>query len=250
LYLTNVTNLSKDDYLKINNEILQIEAVDTTNKSVLVSRAALGTRPDDHYNRKEVSLYQANYRFNDNYRIFGDSPNKPYFINYDEDIKQISVSYSYGVTNPTKILQSSSFYDNSVPAKLVTIKSVEPAKFKLEFSKDNLSLVTNPTINVQKYYRYKFDTSHFSMVGTFLDFSASANQNIFTQEKYTNNIPPGNANSFITIKFGFGPNIASNSFTKREPVNFDNYFYFIKASNEVDTENSYLKIIRTMSNNY
>jgi hypothetical protein len=243
LQLSNVNNLSENDYLSIGNEIVQIVDVNVDGKYVQITRGEKGTSAVDHYNNKEVLLYQGNYRFDSNYRPYGDGQNNPYVINYDEDSKQIFVSYEYGTQNPTKLLLSSSFYDSSVPAKLVTIQSVSDPQFKLEFSQDNINLITNPTIKIQKYYKYKFDTSHYSMLGTFLDFSASANHNIFTEEKYTNNIPPGNAGSYLAIKFGFGPNISSNSFQNKQSVNYNNYFYFIKASNNVNTEDSYLNII-------
>jgi hypothetical protein len=81
------------------------------------------------------------------------------------------------------------------------------------------------------------------MLNTYLDFSASSNYNIFTEEKFVTTISPGNAGSYLTVKLGFGPNIANNTFTERKRINFNNYFYFIKVSPDVNTEDSFLKII-------
>jgi len=81
------------------------------------------------------------------------------------------------------------------------------------------------------------------MVDTYLDFSSSSNYNIFTEEKFVSSISPGNAGSFVNIKLGFGPNISSNDFQTRQRINFSNYFYFIKVSPDVNTDNSFLRII-------
>ena len=243
LYVNNVINLSVNDYLQIGEEIVKITNVDNQAKKVSIIRGQENTIPVNHYNGKEIFLYQGNYRFNSGYRPFGNDQTKPYYISYDNDSRQIFVSYQYGIEAPITLLLSSTFYDNSVPAKLVTLKSVEDPEYQLEFSRNNTSFVTNPVIDVQKYYKYKFDTSHYSMLGTYLDFSASANYNIFTEEKYTNNIPPGNAGSFLTVKFGFGPNISLNNYDNKLPVNYTAYYYFIKANNDVNTKNSYLRIL-------
>jgi len=243
LQLDNVNNLSIDDHLKIGEEICKITAVNVQNKYVTITRGEKGTTATDHYDQKEVELYQAEYRFNQNLRPFGDGANKPYLISYDTDNNQVAVSYDYGTNTPIKLLLSSTFYDSSSPAKLVSVKSVDDPVFKLEFTRDNVNIITNPIVKVQKYYKYKFDTSHYSMANTFLDFSASSNYNIFTEEKYTNNIPPGNTGSFLSVKFGFGPNLGSNTSTEKRRVNYSNYFYFIKASGEVVTEDSYLEIL-------
>lgn len=243
LQLSNVSNLSNDDYLSIGEEIVKITNVDVNNKKVTVLRSQKGTFAVNHYDKKEVNLYQGNYRFTDGYRPFGAEQSKPYYISYNDDLKKIDVSYSYGIESPIILLLSSTFYDNSVPAKLVSIKTVTDPEYQLEFSRNNTNFVTNPIIDVQKYYQYKFDTSHYSMLGTYLDFSASANKNIYTEEKYTNNIDPGNAGSFLTVKFGFGPNISLNNYEDKVPLNYSAFFYFIKASNNVNTKDAFLRII-------
>ena len=243
LRLSNVTNLSQEDYIKIGNEILLIESVDILTKSVTVSRGQLGTTPTNHYNNASVSLHNSIYRFDTGFRPFGESVSKPYLISYDSDSQNISIAYEYSVSNPQLISNSSSFFDNSIPAKLVSVRSTSDAAYKLEFSTDQTNFNTNPVIQIQKYYKYIFDVSHSSMTDTYLDFSSSANYNIFTEEKEVSLIAPGNPGSFVSIKLGFGPAIASNTFQSRKPINFQNYFYFIKVSPDVDTGGSYLSIV-------
>ena len=242
--LSNVSNLSVDDLLSLGQELVKITSVDVQSKTVTVQRGQKGTKVTNHFNGLAVSLFEGNYRFDENYRPFGSEINKPYIISYNTETKEIFISYDYGTNTPIKISRSSSFFDSSTPAKLVTIRSNEEPQFKLEFSKnDETNLITNPIVQIQKYYKYKFDVSHFSMLNTYLDFSASSNYNIFTEEKFVSTISPGNAGSYLTVKLGFGPNIANNTFTERKRINFNNYFYFIKVSPDVNTENSFLRII-------
>ena len=243
LRLSNVTNLSQEDFIKIGNEILLIQRVDTVTKSITVSRGQKNTVPENHFNGSKVSLYDSVYRFETGFRPFGEEASKPYLISYDEDTQNLSVAYSYSVGTPQLLSTSSSFFDQSIPAKLVSIRSTDSAKSKLEFSTDQTNFDTNPVIKIQKYYKYIFDVSHPSMVDTFLDFSSSANYNIFTEEKETSGISPGNVGSYVSIKLGFGPAIATNTYQERRPINFQNYFYFIKVSPDVDTGGSYLSII-------
>lgn len=242
--LSTISNLSVDDLLLLGEELVKITSVNIQSKTVTVERGQNGTRPINHFNGLSVSLFEGNYRFDSNYRPFGSEVNKPYIISYNENQKEIFISYDYGTNTPIKISRSSSFFDSSTPAKLVTIRSNEEPQFKLEFSKNNQdNLLTNPIVQIQKYYKYKFDVSHFSMLNTYLDFSASSNYNIFTEEKFVTTISPGNSGSYLTVKLGFGPNIANNNFTERKRINFNNYFYFIKVSPDVNTEDSFLKII-------
>lgn len=243
LVLSNVTNLSADDYLKVGDEIVKITQVNRNRVSVTVERGQKNTFNINHFNNTEVTLEESTYRFSDSFRPLGDDPTDPYFFSYDKDTRTLVTSYDYGVSNPNRILQSTVFFDLNVPAKLVEIETFEDPKYKLEFfdSDDNSSI--NPIIDVQKYYKYRFDTSHFSMANTFLDFSSSINYNLLTLEKFVSSAPPGYLNSYVTVKFGFGANISSNNFDTPKDLNFTNYYYFIKASSDVDTTGSYLRVI-------
>ena len=243
LKLTNVNNISQDDFLHLGPEIVKVTGVDTTTKEVTIERGQQGTIPTNHYNGAKVSLKDGSYRFSDDFRPFGDDIVKPYLIAYDEETQEIDVSYDYNANQPQVLSNSSSFFDSSVPQKLVQFRTVEPAAFKLEFSSDNINFSINPVIDIQKYYKYTFNVSHFSMGDTYLDFSSSSNYNIFTEEKETSGIAPGNAGAFLSIKLGFGPAISSNTYQERRAINFQNYFYFIKVSPNVDTGGSYLRII-------
>ena len=119
-----------------------------------------------------------------------------------------------------------------------------PGENRLEFSKD-INFATfgvNTDIRIQKYYKYVFDTSHVSMQGVFLDFSASKTGTIFTEEKLVSGIQPGNPGSSVSITLGFGPDIAGRN-QQRFPVNFDTYYYFIKSNSDVNTDGAALQVI-------
>ena len=243
LKLSNVNNISQDDFLNIGPEIVKVTGVDTTTDEVTVERGQQGTTAINHYNDATVTLKDGFYRFDENFRPFGEDIAKPFLIEYDTVTQGVEVSYDYNANQPQVLSNSSSFFDSSIPQKLVQFKTVEEETFKLEFSSNNVDFNINPVLNIQKYYKYTFDVSHFSMSDTYLDFSSSANYNIFTEEKETSGIAPGNAGSFVSIKLGFGPAIATNTYQERRAINFQNYFYFIKVSPNVDTGGSYLRII-------
>jgi hypothetical protein len=241
--LTNVDGLSVDDHLEIGNEILTITSVTLANNTITVLRGQKNTQAKDHFSGQSVLIYNFVYRFDENYFPLGTTVNDPSVLSYDSDTKELILKYDYSSTTPNQVVVSNVFYDNSTPRKLVAVASVEDVTTRLEFSKFNEdNFVINPTIDIQKFYSYKFDTSHFSMADTFLDFSPSLNENIFVEEKVVGEIDPGNLGSYVKIKLGFGPLLKSNTFDLKKNLRFSNYYYFIVATN-VDTSNSFLRVI-------
>jgi hypothetical protein len=242
LKLNSITNISDGDNLQIGDEIVEVTSVNETEKTVSVIRGRKQTRIVDHYNNKEVVVVNAKYRFTEGQRIKGTELNDPFVSSYDENTQELTLVFDYSASSPNQLLRSNTFYDASSPQKLVSISSVDNSEYRLEFSKDNQVFKANPVVQIQKYYKYKFDVSHFSMLDTYLDFSTSLNYNVFAEEKVVSSIPPGNPGSFLSIKLGFGPNIATNTFEQKKPINFTNYFYFIKVS-DVNTQNSFLQVV-------
>ena len=244
LYLNSVNKLSENDLIKIDSEILKVVSIDSANRIVQVLRGQEGTQIVNHYNGARVESYNGVYRFNEDSRPLGEGINNPYVISYDENTQRIVLAWDYASTSPIQVTQSSVFQDDSTPRKSINIASIEPGENRLEFStlQDFSEFGTNVNIRIQKYYRYKFDTSHVSMLGVYLDFSASNNYNIFTEEKEVSGVQPGNAGSYVAITLGFGPNIPGVD-RERFPVFFDTYYYFIKAGSDVNTDQAYLRVI-------
>jgi hypothetical protein len=241
--LISINDISNGDFLQIGEEVVKVTSTNKDAKLITVERAQKNTKAVDHFNGQEVNFYETSYKFDAGFGVLGTTQNTPYVISYNSNTRELILAYDYGVSNPIRVLQSSIFFDQNIASKFVKIESVEEPKYKLEFSKDEINFIINPVINIQKYYKYTFDTSHFSMVDTYLDFSSSLNYNLFTEEKNVSSNLPGTVGSFVSIKLGFGPNISSNEYEQKIPVNFNNYYYFIKASADVDTDESSLKVI-------
>jgi hypothetical protein len=126
---------------------------------------------------------------------------------------------------------------------LVSVVSADDIEYKFEFSEDGTNFTANPNLNIQEYYKYKFDTSHSSLTGTYFDLSPSRTYNLITEEKNTSVVLPGNPGSFTDVKFGFGPRLSVNSYSNKVGTDFANFYYFDK-NGIVNSDGSYLKIIQ------
>ena len=239
--LESVYSLSNGDLLKINDEILKVVGVDNATRKVTFDRGQDNTEIVNHSLGASIKSHKPQYRFTFDDKVFGTGINDPRVISYDNETHKLLLAFDFaheGATNPLKITDVSTFEDHSTPAKLVSISKAFDKVEKLQFSPDNSNFETNPVLQIQKYYFYKFDTSHPSMLGSYLDISTSPNYNIFTEEKEVNLIEPGNQGANIRIRLGYGPNIGD---IKRKAVNFISYYYFL-TTEDIDTGGSYLKV--------
>ena len=243
LYLNEVTSISQEDFLKIGTEIVKVTSINTANSYVTVDRAQNNTVASDHYNTQPVVSSSASYELPANYQV-GTNAADAYVLSYDQNKSEITVVYGIDrlLTNINKLVPNIAFFDNSNPQKLVTVAdSIEDAAYKYEFSYDNVNWDRNPIINIQKYYKYTFDTSHYTLRGSFLEFSPSANFNIITSESVRGPILPGNAGSYVTLKIGYGPALDSNTYTNKVLSEFNTYFYFDKNA-IIDSDVSYVRV--------
>lgn len=250
LKLSLVENVSENDLLLIGKEIIKVTSVNYADRTITVERGQEGTSADEHFDRAKISFYNFNYRFTKNSFIpeLGETElTSPKVYSYDTKTKSLILYYEYGVSpeSTTTISLSSFIKDESDGRKNVRISSVGEKLFKLEFSEDDEENFTvNPNINIQNYYKYIFNTKHPSMTSTYLDFSPSLNYNLVTQEKVVGPAEPGtnSDNSFVSLKFGFGPDINTNTYTEKITNRFSNYYYFVVASG-VSTDGSKLTLI-------
>lgn len=215
-------------------------------KYLTVARAQFNTVSVDHYNDAPVSLYQAKYRFNSNYQLSG-GQNSAYLTNYNFNTQRIELYYDTSLTLSTisAVDENTVFFDNSTPAKIVTVKSViAPAEYKFEFSQGTSAgpWIKNPIIKIQKYYRYRFDTSHSSMTNSYLEFSPSITKNILAIETKKSVALPGFSGSFVDVKTGFGPISSTNTLLTKKDIDYTNLYYYDKA-NIANADNSYLQLI-------
>jgi hypothetical protein len=243
--LTNVIGLSTDDQIQIGSEILKITNINTTTKVVSVLRGQNFTDVVDHYNNQFVTLYDNQYRFNYATQILGQTSSDPYVFDYDRNTQLLTLVYTYGANNINVAEKENVFYDNSTPRKTVTVSSVELPESEFQFSKINTDseFKANPVIEVTKYYKYKFDTSHFSMVGTYLDFSPSLSYNINPIEVKSTPVEPGQGGAEVIVRFGYSnSSYVTNENTKIEKTNYLKYYYFDK-SKSLKVKSGYLNII-------
>lgn len=245
LYLSTLANLSNGDFLKVGQEIVEITGVNIAFGFVSVNRGRKGTTPLNHFNGSSVVGEEIPFRISEGYTPLGTGALRPIVKSYDEVTGKIVISYDYGddINSITKIIDNTVFFDESSPKKVVTLTNVEEAAYKLELSKNNEdNFEVNPTFDVQRFYTYKFDTSHFSMIDTFIDISPSINYNILVDGKEVSSVVPGSVGSFTKIRFGFAPDVDPVNDPERVELRYSTFYYFIKAFG-VDTENAQINII-------
>lgn len=247
LKLNKVDGLSQNDLIKIGKEVIKINTINFNTNTVTVTRSQESTTAIDHFNLQPVVLYKSKYNLSKDYNI-GNTSQTGIVQSYDETTQTLIVVYELSSSLETikKVDLNYTFFDTSTPKKLVGIdKIIEDADYQFEFSKINTltaDWIRNPIIDIQKYYRYKFDTSNTSLVGSFLEFSPSGNYNILTLESYRSIQKPGSVDSYIEIKFGFGAFYAEENLTEKKQINYINYFYFDK-NNIIKNDKSYLRVI-------
>lgn len=245
LYLNTTEGISPTDYLKINDEIVRVLSIDED--KVVIERPFFSTNRQNHFNGAAVSLYRPRYNFIENQRL-GNSTGDPFVKSYDPLTQELVVYFDLNQTieSINDITFSSSLRDSASPSKLVRVDSIiEDASYRFEFSEDQISWLMNPVIDIQISYNYKFITSHPSLSGSFLEFSPSSNYNVFVSETKRGSTPPGtgdSSTSYITVKFGYGSVISSNTYTNKKDLGFTKIFYFDK-SGIINNNLSYLQLV-------
>jgi len=242
LFLSTVSNLSIGDFIKIGSEIVEISSVDVPSASVRVIRGSKGTIPINHFDGNSVEGEEIPFRLTLGSQPLDSGPSQPIITEFDPKTNKIKISYDYGdsLNTITRISGGTVFFDESSPRKTVALRNVGEVANKLELSKgDQNNFTVNPTIDLQKYYTYKFDVSHFSMANTFLDISPSINYNILVDGKEISGTP-GLAGSFVKVKFGYKLDLGGD--LERILLRYDTYYYFIKAFG-VDTEQAAINVI-------
>lgn len=239
IVLDDATRFVENDLVKIDNEIVKVISI--SSNTITVERAQNGTKAVDHYNDAPVSLYNGRYNFDSNFTINGSET-----VTYDPNDQMLYVVYpsNTNISTLQPITDLFSFFDNSTPQRFVDITSATDPVNKFEFRRDGTTeYLTNPVLEIQEYYKYKFDTSDSSLSGTYLDFSPSKNFNVIPVEKVESVPLPGSPNAFIELKFGFGVRNSTNTYLEKQPTEFSNYYYFDR-NGICDSEGSYLNIIK------
>lgn len=244
LFLDNLESLSVGNLLKINDELLMIQSINANDGYVSVSRGEEDTIIENHFDSAKVVVYQSGFSLQPGFRI-GNQSESPYVNNYDRQNQILEVYFEVDTSLLTirELVSNQTFFDQSSPAKVVTITDiVEDPNYKFEFSLDEQNWVKNPIIDIQSFYKYRFNTNHYTMIGSFIDFSPSGNFNIIPNNTTRNTILPGYPGSFIEIKTGYGEQIEPINTTTKKPIEYGNYFYYDKAG-KTSSDSGYLRII-------
>ena len=194
--------------MSIGNEIITVlSRVVNSTKSINVTR---GATPLNHFNGATVSTYNAGYVIS-----LGTTVGDASIFSYNSTTQKIVFVYNYGQTvssiNPIDL--STVFFDQE--QRLAGMISVQDPIRCFEFSLDNTSFTRNQLIDIKEDYRYIFDSSHSSMSDVEFDISPSKNLNLKTLEALR-------GNNVLDVKFGFGPRIATNNYSTKSEVSFNN----------------------------
>ena len=232
LNIDNGNDIQKGDLLLVNDEILLVDS--TNGNAITVERAQNNTIRADHFDGTVVTVYDAGYNLSS-----GHSVNDGSITYYDSNTQKATVAWDYIETLDTieSVSLSTVFFDQEDSEgnkRLVKVSSISNPDIYFEISTDGTNFLRNPVIDVKKYYKYKFNTTHSSMVGCGFDFSPSINFNLISPETT-------NFMGSVDIKIGYGARISSNNYTERKESNFLQYYYYDRDG-IVNSEKSYLNL--------
>jgi hypothetical protein len=244
LFLDNLESLAVNDILKINDELVKITSLNANDEYVTVQRGVEGSEIQNHFDLSAVIVYNSGFTLSKGYRV-GFQSGSPYVNEYDREEQTLEVYYDIDtpLSSINELMPEMTFFDQGSPAKIAVISDIlEEPSYRFEFSLDNVIWLKNPLIDIQTYYKYKFNTDHYSMIGSYIEFSPSGNYNIIPNNVTRNSILPGYPGSFVTIKTGYGEQLQQNNTQNKKIVEYGNYFYFDK-SGTTTSDGGYLKLV-------
>ena len=230
--IDSIVGLAKNDLLKVGEEVVKVTAISDT--SVTVTRAQENTTDTDHYDDEVVSLYNGNYRFSvgSTVSVTGVTALDPVVLSYSNN--KLVVEHNNGFFNsgdfaPYKITDQSTIFDESDPKRTIKITTVTDYKIVTKISdSESGPYVVSPNLNIQEFYQYRFDLSHFTNNDSEFIISPSKNDNIIAPEVVNVGIP-GTPNSYAYVKFGYGARTGTIDLTgtlnNRVARRYQRYYY-------------------------
>ena len=228
LKVDSVIGFKLGDNLLIGSEVVSIKSISGNTLEVI-----RGNSPADHADGIAVTLSDPGYNLSIGYQINQTTadPTQPTVVSYDKTTQKVLLKYGYGQTLATisELTLSSVFKDESTPDnRIVNIANVTSPQYYFEIDGER-----SKNIDIKKYYRYIFDTSHSSMNGKIFDISPSINFNLVTPERIKNS-------NNIDVKIGFGVRVGSS--TTKEDLVYNRYYYY-DENGVANSEYSYLNVI-------
>ena len=244
LFLDNLESLAVNDILQINDELVKITTLNANAGYAVVQRGVENTEIQNHFDLSNVTVYNSSFVLTKGYKV-GFQSGSPYVNEYDAESQTLEVYFDIDTpfSSINKLMPEMTFFDQGSPAKIAVISDIiEEPSYRFEFSLDNINWSKNPIIDIQTYYKYKFNTDHYSMIGSYLEFSPSGNFNIIPNNVTRNSVLPGYPGSFVSIKTGYGVQLQNNNTQNKKIVEYGNYFYYDKAE-LTKSDGGYLKLI-------
>ena len=230
---------SRDDVLKITDEFVQVLSVSGNYLTVL--RGVNGSEAEDHIEGVDVTLVTNYYRFTKDTNV-SFSGNNAWIDSYDPETHKLIVYYQN--EGDTIIDTSSGFLDGSTPAKQVSIASVEPTSLRFRFKKSTESeWKRNISIDIQKTYRYVFDTSDASLVDRNLKFYENVYRTTELVQAYQSTLKPGNTGSFIAFQLGYGIPIDGVTWKSAPVLDIPTKIYYGEVSNKINSEDQFFTLV-------
>ena len=245
LILDSVFGLSDNDLLTIGDEIVKITSIGST--SVTVTRAQESTTDSDHFDNESVTLYNAGYRFTvgNTISITGNAVLDPVILSYANNkltVEHDNSFFNSGDFAPYKVTTQSTIFDESNPKRTVNLTTVSDYKIVTKIS-DSASgpYSVSPNIDIQEFYQYRFDLSHFTNDKSEFIISPSKNDNIIAPEIVSVGTP-GQPNSYAYAKFGYGARLGTVDLTgtlnNRVARRYQRFYYKSVVRTTVNGDNT------------
>ena len=232
LNLDSIFGLAKNDLLTVGEEIVKITAIGST--SVTVTRGQEGTTDSDHFDNEAVTLYNTDYRFTigESIAVTGNTALDPVVLSYSNNkliVEHNNSFFNQGDFSPYKVTSQSTLFDESEPKRTLKITTVSDFKIVTKISDSASGPYTiSPNLNIQEFYQYRFDLSHFTNDKSEFIISPSKNDNIIAPE-VVNVGTPGQPDSYAYVKFGYGARLGTIDLTgtlnDRVARRYQRYYY-------------------------
>ena len=232
LNLDNIFGLAKNDLLTVGEEIVKVTAIGTN--SVTVTRGQENTTDSDHFDNESVTLYNGDYRFTvgNTVSVTGVTALDPVVLSYTNNkliVEHNNSFFNSGDFTPYKITDQATIFDESDPKRTIKITTVSDYKIVTKISdSESGPYVVSPNLNIQEFYQYRFDLSHFTNDNSEFIVSPSKNDNIIATEAVTVGTP-GTPGSYVYVKFGYGARTGTIDLTgtlnNRVPRQYQRYYY-------------------------
>ena len=245
LIVDNATSISQGDVLQISTEQRPPELVQVTNVAgnvLTVTRGYNNTEVGDHLDNIDVILLTNTYRFTKDSTITFQGSNVAYVDSYNPSTQELIVYYAND--NDLKMDQNTVFVDESVPAKQALLTSATDVSYRFRFRKDGSSeWFRNIHLDIQRTYRYIFDTSDSSLLNKHLKFYSNVYKTRPLLQAYETVEKPGELGAYTSFQLGYGIPIDGTNWKQTPVLDVPPIIYYDEALDQIDSENSYFTLI-------